>query len=276
MKRRRRGVDLGPRVDLHCHSCASDGLLPAEELLARAANAGLSALAITDHDLPPVLDVGEHRFGDRTIRMIGGVELSTMHEDKELHLLVYFPGDLPADFIEWCRNRARWRASWYDACGEALGVKSIRADQSAHDGRRTLTRLHLARAVVDSGLCGNLREAFNEHVGHSSRQIPPLNMSFVDALSVAKESGGWTSWAHPPVSLAEAWVSDFSHRGLDALESHRPNKSGRNRLAALAHQHGMGITGGSDWHGWESRKMGSFRVPARTLHKTDKALGLLN
>ena len=38
----------------------------------------------------------------------------------------------------------------------------------------------------------------------------------------------------------------------------------------------MGITGGSDWHGWEKRKMGSFRVPARTLYKTDKALRLLN
>lgn len=276
MRRRRRGVDLGPRVDLHCHSCASDGLLEADELLQRAAQAGLSALAITDHDLPPVLRSGMHRLGDHEIRLISGVELSTMHEDKELHLLVYFPETMPAEFEEWCRARARWRAGWYDACGEALGLESVRADAPAHDGRRTLTRLHLARAVVESGLSSSLGEAFRDHVGHSSSAIPPLNMTFFEALSVAKDAGGWTSWAHPAVSLAEAWVDDFSRAGLDALETHRPKKTGRNRLAALALRHGLGMTGGSDWHGWESRKMGSFRVPARTLHKTDKVLNLLH
>ena len=70
MRRRRRGVDVGPRVDLHCHSRASDGLLEAEELLRRAALSGLSALAVTDHDLPPVLEAGLHQGGEQTIRLI--------------------------------------------------------------------------------------------------------------------------------------------------------------------------------------------------------------
>ena len=47
-------------------------------------------------------------------------------------------------------------------------------------------------------------------------------------------------------------------------------------LSTLVHKNGMGITGGSDWHGWEKRKMGSFRVPARALYKTDQALKLLD
>ena len=136
--------------------------------------------------------------------------------------------------------------------------------------------MHLAKAVVEAGVCTNLSQAFNDYVGHSCQGIPPLNMSFLEALNVAKEWGGWTSWAHPPVSLADAWAADFAHAGLDALESHRPNKSGRNRLAAIAHLHGMGLTGGSDWHGWGKRKLGSFRVPARALHNTEKALKLLN
>ncbi len=273
---RRRGVDMGPKVDLHCHSWASDGLLPADEIMARAASAGLAALAVTDHDLPPVLTPGVHTVGDASIRIIAGVELSTMHEGRELHLLVYFPDEMPDDFVRWCRDRARWRAAWFDTCAEVLGLEGIRADAAAHRGERTLTRLHLARAVVDSGLSRSLREAFDAHVGHHSAQIPSLNLAFLDALEVAKRAGGWTSWAHPPPALAEAWVSEFSSAGLDALESHRPVKSGRVRLAALAAKHGLGITGGSDWHGWEKRKMGSFRVPARTLHRTDRALSLLH
>ncbi len=270
---RRRGVDLGPKVDLHCHSLASDGLVHAEELARCAASAGLSALAITDHDLPPVLGHGERTYGDHTIRLIAGVELSTMHKERELHLLVYFPEAMPADFAEWCRARARWRASWFDACTQALGMAEVQAGAEAHAGRRTLTRLHLARAVVSNGISPNLRSAFNDHVGHSSTVIPALNLSFLEALQVAKAAGGWTSWAHPPAALAADWTAEFSEAGLDALESHRPVKTGRNRLATLAHQHGMGITGGTDWHGGGKRKMGSFRVAARTLHTADEARG---
>ena len=129
---------------------------------------------------------------------------------------------------------------------------------------------------MDAGLCDSLRQAFSDHVGHACPGIPPLNLGFMEALAVAKDAGGWTSWAHPPVSLAADWAESFSDAGLDALETHRPKKTGRNRLAALANRYGMGITGGSDWHGWETRKMGSFRVPARTLHKTDSALKLLS
>ncbi len=276
MRRRRRSVDLGPRVDLHCHTNASDGLHSPNTVLEMAARAGLSALAITDHDLPPVLGHGERVIEDHTIRLIAAVELSTMHQGRELHLLAYFPDEMPDSFAEWCRDRARWRASWYDACLDALGLGLDRADDRAKKGMRTLTRLHLARALVDAGVSRNLGNAFRDHVGHSSTVIPPLNLQFMDALSVAVEAGAWTAWAHPPVRLAEEWTAAFAEAGLHALETHRPVKTGRNRLSALALQHGLGITGGSDWHGWEKRKMGSFRVPARALHRTDKALMLLH
>ena len=122
MSRTRRG-HMGPRVDLHCHSVASDGLEEASTLVERAALAGLSALAITDHDLPPVVQPGLHAVGPSDIRIIAGVELSTMHKGKELHLLVYFPEDMPSQFVEWCRSRARWRAEWFDTCATALGLE---------------------------------------------------------------------------------------------------------------------------------------------------------
>ena len=273
---RRRRVDKGPRVDLHCHTIHSDGLFAPEDVARMAAQAGLSALAITDHDLPPVLGSGVRSFGEHSIRLIAGVELSTMHENRELHLLVYFPGEMPSEFAEWCRNRARWRASWYDESIGLLGLDIPKADKDAREGRRTLTRVHLARAVVEAGITTTLHHAFEQYVGGSAERIPDLNMSFLEALSVAKDAGGWTAWAHPPPKQAEEWAATFAEAGLDALKSYRPNKSARNRLARLSHGLGMGISGGSDWHGWEKRKMGSFRIPAQVLHKTDVALELHN
>ncbi len=216
MRKRRRGVDLGPQVDLHCHSNASDGLHPPEMVAEMGARAGLSALAITDHDLPPVLGHGETVIEGHVMRLIAGVELSTMHEGRELHLLAYFDEGMPDAFVLWCRERARWRARWYDACLDALGLRLARADAEAHAGRRTLTRLHLARALVEAGISRSLHAAFQDHVGHASGTIPPLNMGFLDALSVAVDSGAWTAWAHPPPKLAEARTESFAAAGLHA------------------------------------------------------------
>ncbi len=236
MRRQRRGVDMGPRVDLHCHSVASDGLERAETLVERAATSGLSALAITDHDLPPVIPPGLHTVGTNEIRIIAGVELSTMHLGKELHLLVYFPDVMPPDFAAWCRARAKWRAEWFDTCAEALGL-AVRADADATAGRRTLTRLHLAREVVSSGLSRSLRDAFDEHVGHKSTVIPPLNLAFLDALAAAKAAGGWTSWRTQPLRSPMSGHLASQRRG-----SMRWRLTVRSRLG--------GIVSRRSRHGW--------------------------
>ena len=100
---------------------------------------------------------------------------------------------------------------------DALGLDLERSDDLARAGRSTMSRLHLARALVDAGFTPNLRSAFQEHIGHSSQTIPPLNLAFLDALSVAVDSGAWTAWAHPPPKLAEAWTAEFAEAGLHAF-----------------------------------------------------------
>jgi hypothetical protein len=259
------------------HSVSSDGLHPAADVLQMAAEGGLDVIALTDHDLSPRLEAGQHEIGGHSIRVLGAVELSTMHADEELHLLVYFPKAMPEAFAEWCTNRARWRAGWYDASIDALGLDGMeKADADAHRGKRCLTRMHLARAVVAAGHAPSLHQAFRTYIGSAAGRIPHLNLSFLDALSVARDAGAWTSWAHPPPKLAQDWTAEFAAHGLHALECHRPagGSQARNRMARLAHQHGLGMTGGSDWHGWEKRRLGSFRVRAQELWRTADALAL--
>ncbi len=263
------------RVDLHMHTVASDGHGTSASLLKAAAEGRLDAIAITDHDLPPTLAPGAHQVGGRQVWVVSGVEVSTMYEDQELHLLVYFPNAIPDDFAAWCTGRARWRAEWFDASMEAIGIEA-RADAQAREGRRSLTRVHMARALVDAGVAPDLQTAFRGWIGHDAHRIPPIELGFLDALSIARDAGGWTSWAHPQPAHAETWASGFAAAGLHALEAWRPTggKHRRESLFRLAHRNGMSITGGSDHHGGGGRRLGSFAVPLKILGSTRDALEL--
>jgi len=266
-----------PRIDLHMHSDLSDGHFGPEEMLKLAGLGGLDVMALTDHDLSPALTPGVHRMGDHRVRVIAAVELSTMHQGTEQHLLVYFPDQMPEAFAAWCTARAIWRAQWFDAALDALDLSDVpRADTDARAGRRCLTRVHLARALVDAGVASTMGHAFNEWVGSDTGRIPALDMGFLEALEVACEAGGWTSWAHPNPTQAAEWVPGFAAAGLHALEAWRATggQHRRDTLHRLAVRHGLAITGGSDWHGTGPRRLGSFSVPWRVLGATAQALNI--
>ena len=90
------------RFDLHLHSLRSDGRFSPEEVLARCAAGGLDVVAITDHDLTLPVPAGKHTFGGRTVTLLAGAEISGMYEGVEYHLLVYFPGQAPEGFRDFC------------------------------------------------------------------------------------------------------------------------------------------------------------------------------
>lgn len=272
-------MSLGPkaRLDLHAHSDRSDGRHPAEVVLTRAAAGGIDVFALTDHDLPPALPAGPMRVGLRTITLVHGVEISGMHEGRELHLLAYFPGEMPSDFVDFCRTRARARAERYAAAIDAMGLPGLAGpDAAARAGERALTRHHLARALVEAGHASSLGHAFSAWVGEPNPYVPPLDLSFVDAIARVRATGGYCSWAHPDPDQARAWAGLFAVAGLQALEAHRPGvgRMVRDGLARLAFKKGLGITGGSDWHGWYPGELGAFTVPLRQLDAFGRAVGI--
>jgi len=273
--RSRHGDGRRVRLDLHMHTLRSDGHASPSAVLAAAAAGQLDVIAITDHDLAPEIPAGIHEVNGRSVRVLAGVEISTMHEDEELHLLVYFPGEMPPSFAQWCTGRAQWRARWFDAAMEIVGLDA-RADEDALAGRRSLTRVHMARAVVDAGMVPDMTTAFRAWIGHAAGHVPHIDLSFSEAISIARDAGGWTSWAHPGLAMAQAWAPAFASQGLHALEAWRPRggKHRRDSLHRLANRHGLAITGGSDHHGGGGRPLGSFAVPLRVLGATAEALEL--
>ncbi len=263
------------RFDLHLHSHLSDGKVAPAELLDLCGRGGLDVIALTDHDLPPALSAGRHLVGQRVVTVLHGVELSGVHEGKELHLLVYFPGEMPADFRVFLAGRARARADRYDEAVRRLDLEGLEvAPPAARNGERSITRFHLSQALVASGHAHNLNDAFRRFTGSEHGNVPPVTLGWLEAIASARAAGGVTSWAHPDVDDAERWTAAFAAGGLQGLEALRPanKRQQRNALRRLAREHGLFVTGGSDWHGWWNDRPGRFAAPLRELQGFAEAL----
>lgn len=251
----------GQRFDLHLHTELSDGRYPVDETLERCAAAGLEVVALTDHDLATTADPGPQMVGGRRLHVIHGAEVSGVHEGREYHLLVYFPGEAPTGFRAFCEEQMKLRAARYDAAVEAIGLPGIAPPpEGAHEGQRAVTRHHLARAVVEAGHAPTLQQAFRDHAHDGN--VPRMDTPFLECIRVARAHGGVASWAHPPVRAVEKFLPDFVAAGLQGLEGLRPGLTRSDRLAykRAAKKHGLLLTGGSDWHGWPGLDLGLFHV----------------
>lgn len=263
------------RLDLHLHSTGSDGKLEPAALLQRCVDGRLDLIALTDHDLAPLLPAGWQDVGGRRIRVLHAAEVSGVWQGRELHLLVYFPGEMPQRFRDFLRGRARHRAERYDAALESIGLPGIApADAAARRGDRAITRHHLSRALVAAGHVGDMPAAFRSYTGSRHGHVPPVDLPWEDAIAEARACGAVTSWAHPRFEDARAFTKTFKGFGLQALEAIRPGlgQHGRAVLQRIALKHGLMVTGGSDWHGWTGGAPGQFAFPLREAKAMMRAL----
>lgn len=255
------------KLDLHLHTNRSDGRFGPDEVLRRCVAGGLDVVAITDHDLGTVVAPGLHEVGDGVVQVIAGAEVSGMHQGRELHLLVYFPGEIPEGFRAFCVEQCRQRAARFETAVRNLGLEGVTLDPDARDGRRALTRLHLARALIERGHARDNSEAFGRWLADSHGHVPSLSLQMVDAIAIARGFGGVTSWAHPAIPEVERNLPTFVEAGLQGLEGMRPFTNARDRqfYRKMAHRHGLFLTGGSDWHGWTDPELGLFQLQAREV-----------
>jgi 3',5'-nucleoside bisphosphate phosphatase len=265
------------RFDLHLHSTVSDGKFAPEEVIRRALDGGLNVIALTDHDLPPTVPYGRHEVGGQAIRVIAGCEVTGSHDGREFHLLVYFPGEIPGAFHKFCAAQARERLRRYQAAVKSIGLGNLGdTAQEALEGERSLTRLHLAHALVDAGHARNVRDAFARYLSASRAKVPLFGLAFTDAIRIARSLGGVTSWAHPPVPMVKKYLDTFARSGLQGLEALRPFMTHRHRatLRKNAKTHGLFLTGGSDWHGWKDpNDLGLYAVNG---HEVEDFVTVLN
>ena len=255
-------------VDLQVHSTASDGALPPAAVVQAAAEAGLYAIALTDHDsldgLPEAIEAGA-RLG---VRIVPGVELSSHFEGEELHLLGLHLAKLEAmraALLEFQGQRVQ-RAERIVATLNAHGIPVTMEAVLAEAGTGAVGRPHIARALLAGGWVREFREAFDKWIGWGRpAYMAKETFDVADAIALVHRAGGLAVWAHPGELATPARIARLAALGLDAVEvlhpSHPPYLV--QRLVENTEQAGLLPSGGSDWHGTHDgpRKLGGQLVP---------------
>jgi predicted metal-dependent phosphoesterase TrpH len=265
----------GPAADLHVHTTASDGHLTPSQVVAHARQAGLAAVAVTDHDtLAGVADAvaTANGFTSRSITVIPGVEITTEFDGREYHLLGYYfrPNDRALnDALASVRERRMTRFRRYlDLLAEQhVSLPDHQIDAvtavSSSPGRR-----HLANLLVDAGHAPSRSVAFRRFLDPLRERVSVNHRLLLgEAVRLVAEAGGVAALAHPPYDLTE---SALARLGVAAVEVHFPavNSTRRAELQAWADRLGLLVTGGSDYHGPDTgRRIGGSGLSFPDYHR---------
>ncbi len=242
-------------IDLHLHSTASDGSLAPQAVVRRALAAGLSAIALTDHDtvggIPEAVEAGE-RLG---VRVVAGCEFSAAAPWGEMHVLGYFlPSDSPLleAFLERCRADRVRRAQAMVEQLQRLGV-CLSFDDVLHESDGgAVGRPHVARAIVRQGGAIDLGDAFDRYLGRGRPAFVEKTLPAFHAITeLVHAVGGLVSIAHLKERGSRTFIEQLKGQGLDAVETRHPSHDPdlRARLTDITLKLDLLRTGGSDWHG---------------------------
>lgn len=280
-------------VDLHTHSTASDGTDSPAALVARAHDAGLAAIALTDHDTLGGLEEGEEAARGLGISFIRGCEISTRSDAGEHHILgLWVPREAAPleNWLEAVRQRRNERNAEMVARLRALGF-DISLEEVRARAQGSVGRPHMAALLVEKGYAQDTGEAFRDYLGIKGKAFVPKRVPAPDeAVRVLNEVGATAVLAHPFLNspapeLVEALTRRLVEHGLDAIEAwHTSHSEAHTRECVdLAARLGLGLSGGSDYHGANKPGIqpgtgyGGLRVPVtvlEALRKRRRARGL--
>ncbi|MBA2953922.1 PHP domain-containing protein [Nocardioides sp. MAH-18] len=249
------------RIDLHTHSRASDGTDTPAELVQAAVRAGLDVLAITDHDTAAGWAEAGAAADELGIELVRGMEISTRHHGRGVHLLAYAPDPAHpplATELERVLEGRQARVPTMVARLRALGIDITEDDvRRAAPGAAASGRPHVADALVTLGVVPDRTAAFDRYLGwgrpaHVDRYAAPL----ADAIVAVAEAGGVSVVAHPwgrgglgrPDEASFAELRDLGLSGIE-VDHQDHDATTRDRLRAIARNLGLVVTGSSDYHG---------------------------
>lgn len=246
-------------IDLHTHSTASDGTDSPEQLMVKAKNAGLEAIALTDHDILEGLPRAEEAARDLGLLFIRGCEISTTTEQGEIHVLgLWIPhkSEPLESFLKHLRDmRFSRNASMVEKLRN-LGM-DITMEELAEEAKGSIGRPHMAKIMLNKGYVADRREAFDRYLGINGKAyVPKIAPGPEQAVRLLASLGATAAIAHPllrtrPAGWLEALVCGLCGAGLGALEAWHSSQSSKqaHEICELAKKYKLGVCGGSDYHG---------------------------
>jgi predicted metal-dependent phosphoesterase TrpH len=248
-------------IDLHSHTTASDGTFSPAQLVEQATRTGVRILGITDHDTFSGYDQALPLARAAGLELVCGIELSTKLHRHSVHLLGYFLDPLlnPNGFGVFRNWIGDLQASRRDrnkrliARLHELGLDITLEEVQARGGEMT-GRPHFAQVLIQKGYVTNMQQAFDDYLDESAKgYVTRSEPQFGEAVEHIRNAGGIASLAHP-VRVREdvaTILPELRTAGLNAIEVYHSDHSPEqiDLYLQLAKQHGLLVTGGSDFHG---------------------------
>jgi len=243
------------KADLHIHTNASDGDLTPKELIRKVCTKNLEVISITDHDtIHGYLEARECAI-NKEIELIPGVEISTIWDDREIHILAYGFDVENENFLRLITNqksarRKRMRAIVDVLKSEGVDINYDAARAESHKGN--IGRPHAAHVLIHKGYVASISEAFIRYL--STDKINAIKTEYgllKDVIEVVHDAGGIVSIAHPGRLFTKNEMKDLLKYPFDGIECIHPSHSYKvqKMFLDMAKANNLLVTGGSDFHG---------------------------
>jgi predicted metal-dependent phosphoesterase TrpH len=242
--------------DFHIHTRYSDGKYSPREVIDFARKSNLDIIAITDHDTVSGVEEAVKLGKESNIKVVPGIELSTMHDGESIHVLGYFKdvSMLTSGFREQLDSIHLQRYKRAEAMVQKLEeVFSIRIslEKIMKDTSGVIARPHLAKAIIEAGYDLEWNYIFENIINRGSpAYVPSVKMTTAEGLELLNSAGALKVLAHPAL-IKNSNVELLLKMGFDGMESRYYSNSieETDRYLKLAAEHKKIVTAGSDFHG---------------------------
>lgn len=252
------------KIDLHIHTTYSDGVFSPEKVVDAAIEAGLDAIAITDHDnvlsypvAKAYLEKIQPENSKKPLILIPGIEINTIYKGYEVHILGYFMDMQNAEFqrvIKYQQNaRLKQTKEILKLLAKKEGIKiNIEDIKNSVSEGGSIGRPHIAKAICAAGGTPSVIDAYNKYINNaSSVYVQRKTVTPHEAVETIYDAGGVPVMAHPyDVDIADTLIKDLMNYGLRGVEAyHRKHSPAMvEYFSTLAEKFGLIMTGGSDFH----------------------------
>lgn len=269
-------------IDLHVHSTCSDGTLDPTRLVEYAAEKGLTAIALTDHDTVIGLPEAFQAAKKCNMELIAGIEFSTVYQERDLHILALdmdYESPLFLEQLHLLQQEREDRNQRMIDLMAADGIDISRKQMAESFGEQIWTRAHFARYLANKGYVKNMWDAFNTHIGDQCKYyVPREKVSSFQMVKFIREMNGIPILAHPyQYHLGEEGLTNLikmlKRSGLLGIEAIYSTHTGTQEsyLRMLARKFDLCISGGSDFHGANKpaidigKGKGNLRIPYEVI-----------
>ena len=265
------------KIDFHTHTDSSDGALSARDLIEKAAQAGITTLGICDHDTVSSLAEAEIVAGEKGMKIVPGIEITSRYKRFQLHFLGYYFDYTDKKFLSRLDelrdariHRAKRIIAKLNRIKIPLTFESVIEKVGEHD---SVGRPHIANTMVEEGYAQTYDEVFHKYIG-IGRPAYEANYPFPpeDAIGMVAAAGGLSFLAHPSHYVNEDLLHYLLKMGLDGIEVIHPSHSDEEVAFynKFADDNSLLKSGGSDFHGGlknDDRNLGSYVISPEWVDK---------